>query len=391
MGELPKVLVVDDEKDYLDDFLSLFSRKAAGRYEVLTAAGGTQALEILAREPIAVVVSDQRMPQMSGSELLSQVAKLHPGTVRILLTGYSDIDAVIEAVNKGEIYRYVSKDLPLKEIEIVIQQGLEKNRTEEQNRQLLRAKKQLLKSLAAQENLSVVGTFGQQIHQRLEALVMNLFNYVFQMDREKDEKGFLAEFQRLQGALGRLRELSSFSEKLRPDSPGTERGQVNLIVQEAAERARKQGAELLLDLAPVLPEIPIHRYSLNRALKELIENGLLFGPKQGKKVTIRTRYHEAAPGGDEESCIRIEIEDNGGGIPASEIPKTFAPFYTTFQTAEAGGAAPASEEYNLTPNAHYGFGLPIAQWIIGMRFNGTVELASETGKGTKAIVTLPVP
>lgn len=392
-AELLKVLVVDDEKAYLEDFLSLFSIRSKGKYEVLTANGGEEALQLLQREPVAVIVSDQRMPRMTGAELLAQVARLTPHTVRILLTGYADIEAVIEAVNKGEIYRYVSKDTPLKEIEIIIRQGLDKYRLEELNRQLLSAKKRLLKSLAVQENLSVVGTFGQQIHQRMEALVMNLFNYVFEMRREGGEQAVLAEFQKLQGALSRLRELSSFSERLQAAPSGTERCDLNLLVQEAVDRAKRvaKSCEFQLELGK-LPEIPVHRYSLQRVMKELLENAILFGAQEGKRIQVKTCLVEASPTSDEESVIRLEIHDNGPGIAATEIPKSFAPFYTSFATVAPPEAnqPPAAEEYNLGSYYHYGFGLPIAQWIVSLRHNGTVELMSEPGKGTTAVVVLPL-
>ncbi len=394
-AEPVKVLVVDDEKDYLSDFLSLFTLKSQGKYQILTANSGAEALEVLKKEPIAVIVSDQRMPQMTGSELLSAVAKVYPQTVRVLLTGYSDIDAVIDAVNRGAIYRYISKDTPLKEIEIVIRQGIEKYQLEENNRRLLHAKKRLLKSLALQENLSVVGTFGQQIHQRMEALVMNLFNYVFQMRKEGDEQAVMGEFQRLQGALARLRELASFSEAVSKKSGGMEKGDLNLLVKESVEKARSvagKDCEFLLELGNGLPQIPLHRYSFQRVMKELLGNAILFGPRQGKKVTVKTSYQERAPAGDEESGIRIEISDNGPGIPAAELPKLFAPFYTTFGTTRPDLPHPpmAPDEHNLSADYHYGFGLPIAQWIMSLRHHGTVELVSETGKGTTAVVTIPV-
>lgn len=396
-ADKPRVLVVDDEKAYLEDFLSLFSRKSQGEYEILTAHGGEEALRLLEKTPIAVIVSDQRMPGMSGSEFLAKAAEIHPKTVRILLTGYSDIDAVVEAVNKGQIYRYVSKDTPLKELELVIRQGVEKYKMEEANRLLLEAKRRLLKTLALQENLSIVGTCGQQVHQKMESLVMNLFNYVFQMGKQQDEQGLLVEFQKLQGALTRLRELASFSETVGSPTTGMEEADLNLLVKESVEQAqttsKKAGNyDIQMSLAPVLPKIPIHRYSFQRALKELFENALLFSPKGGGKIRVTTRFLEAGPSYESPSSIQIEIQDNGPGIPATEIPKSFAPFYSSFQKMLPDGPNTQlnSDEFNLTPYFHYGFGLPIAQWIIGMRHGGTVELFSEVGKGTRAVITLPI-
>lgn len=139
----PKVLLVDDEQEYLDDFLSLFSEK----FQLLTACGGEAALRLLENEEIGVVVSDQRMPKMSGTELLAEISRRYPQTVRILYTGYSDIHAIIDAINKGEVYRYLSKDAPLKEVEIVIRQAIEHFKLQEMNRRLLQEVRKLQEEL----------------------------------------------------------------------------------------------------------------------------------------------------------------------------------------------------------------------------------------------------
>lgn len=99
------ILCVDDESDNVDALERLFRRK----YRVFKATSGDQALEILAENPVSVIISDQRMPQMTGVELLAESIKTHPRSIRILLTGYTDIDSVISAINNGHVYRYVTK------------------------------------------------------------------------------------------------------------------------------------------------------------------------------------------------------------------------------------------------------------------------------------------
>jgi DNA-binding NtrC family response regulator len=99
------ILLVDDEPM----ILSSLSRLLEDDYVVHTAGGGAQALEIVRREAIKVVISDQRMPGMLGHEVLRQVKTLSPNTIRMLLTGYSDLDAIISSVNAGEIFRYINK------------------------------------------------------------------------------------------------------------------------------------------------------------------------------------------------------------------------------------------------------------------------------------------
>ncbi len=100
-----RILFVDDEERVLRSLKSVFRRD----YDVFVASSGFDALEILAQEPIDVLVSDQRMPNMTGNELLSLVRQRYPRVVRLLLTGYVDKEAIIDTINEGEIFRYISK------------------------------------------------------------------------------------------------------------------------------------------------------------------------------------------------------------------------------------------------------------------------------------------
>ncbi len=101
-----RLLVVDDEPNILAALRRLLRREG---YQIFTAASGAEGLEVLARESIQVIISDQRMPGMSGTEFLSSVKSMYPRTVRIALSGYADIAAITEAVNRGAIYRFLSK------------------------------------------------------------------------------------------------------------------------------------------------------------------------------------------------------------------------------------------------------------------------------------------
>jgi DNA-binding NtrC family response regulator len=99
------VLFVDDEKRILTALKSVFRRE----YDVYIAGGGEEALAILAENKVDVIVSDQRMPNMLGNELLTKVRQLYPKTMRLLLTGFMDKEAIIKTINEGEIYRFINK------------------------------------------------------------------------------------------------------------------------------------------------------------------------------------------------------------------------------------------------------------------------------------------
>ncbi len=115
------VLFVDDEQRILTSLRSIFRRE----YNVFTALGGKEALEILANNTINVIVSDQRMPNMLGNELLAQVHKLYPQTMRLLLTGFMDKQAIIQTINEGEIYRFINKPWSNESIQAVIKEAAE--------------------------------------------------------------------------------------------------------------------------------------------------------------------------------------------------------------------------------------------------------------------------
>jgi DNA-binding NtrC family response regulator len=99
------VLLVDDEPDVLYSLKGLLRRE----FELHTAESGAEALEILKQHPIHVIMTDQRMPGMTGVELMQQTRSAFPDAIRIVFTGYADIKAVIQAINKGGLYRYITK------------------------------------------------------------------------------------------------------------------------------------------------------------------------------------------------------------------------------------------------------------------------------------------
>lgn len=116
-----RILFVDDEERILRSLALQFRR----HYEVLTESDPLRALQRLREERIHVLVSDQRMPQMSGAQLLAEAREIAPNTLRILLTGYSDLDAAVEALNNGGIFRYLTKPWDQQEMAFTLRQAAE--------------------------------------------------------------------------------------------------------------------------------------------------------------------------------------------------------------------------------------------------------------------------
>lgn len=128
------ILLVDDEANVL----SALSRALMDEpYEVVTAQSGEAALELLKRQTFKLVISDERMTGMQGSELLAAVKKAYPEVIRILLTGHATLESAMKAVNQGEVYRFFTKPWDDLELKFAIRAALEKFDLEAENRRLL--------------------------------------------------------------------------------------------------------------------------------------------------------------------------------------------------------------------------------------------------------------
>jgi len=127
------LLFVDDEPNILSALRRLF--RPLG-YKIHTAEGGALGLALLEQEPVDLVISDMRMPNMDGAQFLEQVRQKWPDTVRILLTGYADVSSTIAAINKGEIYRYVAKPWEDNDIVLLVKQALDMKNLEQEKRRL---------------------------------------------------------------------------------------------------------------------------------------------------------------------------------------------------------------------------------------------------------------
>lgn len=130
---LPPILYVDDEEDNLIVFNSAFRRD----YEIHLAKSGREGLEIMKNHPIQLIITDQRMPEMTGIQFLEKIIPDYPDCIRMILTGFSDIEAIIQAINTGRVYRYITKPWSREELKINIDRALEAYHLKEQNKILI--------------------------------------------------------------------------------------------------------------------------------------------------------------------------------------------------------------------------------------------------------------
>lgn len=184
----PPVLAVDDEEEILRSLQGLLRME----FEVYTAQSGAAAIQILRQQPIHVVLSDQRMPEMAGVELLSQTQGEQPNAIRVMFTGYSDIKAVIDAINKGHVFRYLTKPWDSDELLAVIREASEEyDRTAERQRLFADLQDYQMRCLALTEGLQE-GQFGSLNPDGEEEV----------RDMAKTGRVLLGRFDQIVGAMG---------------------------------------------------------------------------------------------------------------------------------------------------------------------------------------------
>ena len=130
----PKILLVDDEANVLKSLKRLF---IDSDYKIFTAGSGDEGMQICAREDIALVISDYRMPSMNGVQFLAKVKEEYPSTIRIILSGYADVAAIVESINDGQVYKFLSKPWNDQDLLTTIQRSLEHYDLQHENKALL--------------------------------------------------------------------------------------------------------------------------------------------------------------------------------------------------------------------------------------------------------------
>jgi two-component system probable response regulator PhcQ len=156
---MPKhnILIVDDEENILSSLKRLFRREP---YEIFTAISGEEGLRILDDYPIDLIISDLKMPEMSGVEFLKRAKDKNPVPLRIILTGHADVKGIIQAIDQGEIYRFLLKPWEDEELKMTIRQALDYYNLWKENRTLVKTverQRQILQELEKESpGISVV-------------------------------------------------------------------------------------------------------------------------------------------------------------------------------------------------------------------------------------------
>jgi len=166
------VLVVDDEENVLRSVERLFRREP---YRLLTAASAEEALAAFEREPVHLVMADQRMPGMTGIQLIQRIREQHPEVMRVVFTGYIDMNTAIDAINKGQVFRFVTKPWRDDDLKTVVRQALIQYELVVENRKLM--------DLIERQNLRL-----RQLNQQLEKQVAQRTEVIRDFLRAKDKE-----------------------------------------------------------------------------------------------------------------------------------------------------------------------------------------------------------
>lgn len=190
-----RILYVDDEADNLLTFRSVFRRF----YTVFTANGAAEGLALLQEQAIDLVISDHRMPGISGVAFLEQVKATYPHIIRMIVTGYSDVDAVVDAINKGQVYYYITKPWKMAELKVILDNALETYALKLQARQLEAERNSLALQAAQQEKLNLLSRYDALSRQLNPHFLFNCLNVLTSLIGYNNEQAqaFVSRFSRV--------------------------------------------------------------------------------------------------------------------------------------------------------------------------------------------------
>jgi two-component system sensor histidine kinase/response regulator len=381
----PVVMFVDDEPQMLKAINRTVRREP---YKALFAAGGLQALEMLAQAPVQVIVSDLNMPEMDGLTLLKTVQAEYPQTIRMILSGITDIDPVLEAIHVGQVYRYITKPYDTHELVLAVQQALalwwmQKEKRElqeklaEHNRLLEKRVEERTAQLLALERHAELGRYAAQLVHNLNGPIQAVTGYLkmakMTLSQGCDNPQTIARHLDLMekaatnltrivaGILGHTKNKSQF------DNEWT---QLNLVIENElqffqANETFKYEVETRRHLDPDLPSVWANPLHLQQIVDNLINNALDAMEACEPKVLTLSTYAQ-------NGCAHLTVCDSGTGIDPAILPAIFSPEFTT-----------------KPPDKGTGLGLASVKAMVES-YGGRIEVYPNPPRGAKFVVILPL-
>jgi signal transduction histidine kinase len=380
------LLVVDDEVDVLESLRHQFHRT----HRVLTASSGTQALDILQKDDVELILTDQRMPGMSGDVFLRRARQIQPDSIRMLFTGYADIQAVINAVNEGNIFRYILKPWDAAELETVIRQGAEQfdllaerrrlvTELQEANTRLLQINEELAR--AGQIKTAFIEVASHEFNTPI-TLVLGLTDLLrlSNPSRPDQESEIIRQISTSGRQLARL--VTNMLTLLRAEdfrrtlkrSPVELADLIEGVVAQVRPFIQVRKLQLQKTLAHGLGCFDLDADKISAVLVNLLTNAIKFTP-DGGSIELSARL-----AGPDDAVI--SVEDSGVGVEPQALQHLFQPFFTQFDPSRH-----SSGDFGFCKRG-LGLGLCIAKQFVDMH-GGQITAQRREGGGTLVAVHLP--
>lgn len=382
------LLVIDDEPE----IVKALNRQFRRFYTVYTAESADAGYDIMTRVPIQAIISDQRMPGMTGDEFFSKVKNEYPDAIRLLLTGYADIQAVIAAINDGNIFRYIAKPWDPIELDTIVREAFERHDLIVSNRHLVRDLEEANETLEqrveqrteelseANEQLHLLNVqkdkfMGMVVHDLRSPLGNLQMCAKLLKDPELSSEDSETFFGMMDSTTSKM--LNLINDLL--DISAIETGKLTLepetvdveaFIQHVCRLHVHLGANknisLVSEMASNIGTANFDPKRIEQVLDNLISNAFKFSYPETTVTLSVVR---------EEDTLVFAIADQGQGIPPEDLPKLFGSFQKTSTRPTAGESSS-------------GLGLSICKRIVGLH-NGQLEVTSEFGSGTTFYVRLP--
>ena len=366
------ILYIDDDAGNL----TVLEAVCAEEFEVVTADNGPRGLEILKTREIGVLISDQRMPGMTGVEVLEAARAASPETVRVLITAYSDLGEAIASINRGAVERYLRKPWQPDELRAALRESMA---TYNARRKMRAMERRLVETERVYALGVVAASVAHELRSPLTVLLASIELAQMHQERLLDETkaGDPRIADCIRHSVELLGEAAHAAEQLVDITRGMELGQrqrasKRIDLREIvtltsrilrSELIKKAQLDTTSDLD--LPMVNGEPHKLGQVVLNLMVNAIQALPA-GRSTTNRVRVALRRAG----SQVALEVEDNGPGIAPEALPHIFDPFFTT---KEDGGT---------------GLGLAISRQIIE-EMGGSIEVESSSERGSRFTVLLP--
>lgn len=384
------LLIIDDEVDITKALVRQFRRK----YNVFASTDATDALKIMENEKIQVVLSDQRMPGMTGVDFFERIKDKYPDALKLILTGYSDIEAVIGAINEGQVFRYVKKPWNPDELDSIIREAFEKYELITNNRKLILSLQEANATL--EEKVKARTNELEKMNDRLSELNILKNQYIGMAAHDlRNPIGVAATFseiliedyndfskEEMIYYLGLIKQNCHFSINLIHDFLDaskieaevlelniTEQDYLSFVKESIFENeilAKNKSQEIIFECGHNSLIASFDKNKIHQVLNNLLSNAIKFSlPKTKIVVDISISNRE----------IVTRIIDQGQGIPKAELQNLFNPYHTSSVKPTAGEKST-------------GLGLVIVKKIIETH-HGSVKVESNVGQGSVFQFSIP--